>query len=94
MVHTVASVAPYFVLFKSNSIEVRDGTTGRLEQVIFGTGMRCTWRGPGVLQGELDEDDLIPESVFERSRLQLVINTPPIRGSDEVSQHVYDFIRK
>jgi len=94
VVHTVTAVAPYFVLFKSNSIEVRDGITGRLEQVMFGTGVRCTWRGPGVLQGELDEDDLIPESVHERSRLQVLMNSPPIRGSDEIAQHVFDLIRK
>ncbi|GJJ12179.1 hypothetical protein Clacol_006420 [Clathrus columnatus] len=94
VVHTVTAVAPYFVLFKSNSIEVRDGTTGRLEQVMFGTGVRCTWRGPGVLQGELDEDHLIPESVHERSRLQVLMNAPPIRGSDEIAQHVFDLVRK
>lgn len=93
-VYAVAPVAPYIVLFKARSIEVRVGSTGHLEQVIFGNGMRCSWRGPGVLQGELDEDDLVPESVNHRTRMQVVMNAPHEMGTDETAQHVYDLVFK
>ncbi|KAF8507254.1 CNH domain-containing protein [Gautieria morchelliformis] len=93
-VFAVAPVSPYVVLFKARSIEVRQGSTGRLEQVLFGSGVRCSWRGPGVLQGELDEDDLVPESANQRSRMQVVMNAPHGMGPDEVAQHVYDLVLK
>jgi len=89
-VYAVVSVSPYVVLFKARSIEVRRGDTGQLVQVIFGNGMRCSWRGPAMLQGELDEDDL----ARKRSRLQVVMNSPHGMGSEEVAQHVYDFVPK
>ncbi|KAF8590548.1 hypothetical protein K439DRAFT_97921 [Ramaria rubella] len=93
-VYAVAPVAPYIVLFKARSIEVRRGDTGALEQVLFGNGMRCSWRGPGVLQGELGEDDLEPGLAHTRSRMQVVMNAPHGMGSEEVAQHVYDLVLK
>jgi len=93
-VSAVVPIAPYIVLFKARSIEVRDGSTGRLEQVIFSNGMYCSWRGPGTAPGGLNEDHLVPELTHERSRIQVVMNSPHGMGSNEVAQHVYDLILK
>jgi len=93
-VYAVVSAPPYVVLFKARSIEVRRGDTGRLEQIIFGNGMRCSWRGPGMLQGELDEDDLTPHLGKKPTRLQVVMNAPHGMGSEEIAQHVYELVPK
>ncbi|KAF8520222.1 CNH domain-containing protein [Hysterangium stoloniferum] len=93
-VSAVVPIAPYIVLFKARSIEIRDGSTGRLEQVIFGNGMYCSWQGPGAVRGGLNEDHLVPELEHERSRIQVVMNAPHGMGSKEVAQHVYDLVLK
>ncbi|KIJ44130.1 hypothetical protein M422DRAFT_252626 [Sphaerobolus stellatus SS14] len=98
-VHTFIPLFPYVVLFKPTSLEIRDGTTGALEQVIFGPNMRCTWRGPSQLDlgpGALDEDSLVPpQEAHERSRVMYVLNAPGVASvGGEVSQHVYNLVLK
>ncbi|KAG6841126.1 hypothetical protein C0991_001695 [Blastosporella zonata] len=44
----VALHAPYFMIFDSRFIEIRDLATGRLVQIIPGNDVRCIWDGRGV----------------------------------------------
>ncbi|KNZ75187.1 Rho1 guanine nucleotide exchange factor 1 [Termitomyces sp. J132] len=44
----VALHAPYFMIFDTRFIEIRDLTTGRLVQIIPGNDVRCIWDGRGV----------------------------------------------
>ncbi|KAG6879934.1 hypothetical protein C0992_009290 [Termitomyces sp. T32_za158] len=44
----VAFHAPYFMIFDTRFIEIRDLATGRLVQIIPGNDLRCIWDGRGV----------------------------------------------
>ncbi|KAF7732803.1 RHO1 GDP-GTP exchange protein 2 [Apophysomyces ossiformis] len=54
---TFALKYPYIIAFESDFIEVRHILTGRLEQLIRGTNIRCTHHDTDVIHGVMNDPD-------------------------------------
>ncbi|KAG6849618.1 hypothetical protein H0H93_006902 [Arthromyces matolae] len=69
----VALHAPYFMIFDSRFIEIRDLTTGRLVQIISGNDVRCIWDGRGVSSSTAPSAG--GEQIDQEAQVHAVMNT-------------------
>ncbi|KAK2464009.1 hypothetical protein APHAL10511_003953 [Amanita phalloides] len=92
---TVAIHPPYILLIDNQFIEVRHIKTGRLAQIMQGSGIRCLWNGLGQNMDAI----IIPsdgEQLVQEPRIHAVMNidepVPNSRTGKPIPQHVFELV--
>jgi len=89
----VAWHPPYILLFDSRFIEIRHVETGRLVQIISGSGMRCIWDGRGANRSQAVSEESSDDMVSHEPRVHGVMNTEVVQpGRGVTTQHVFELI--
>ncbi|KAJ6536310.1 hypothetical protein B0H19DRAFT_915845, partial [Mycena capillaripes] len=89
----IAFHTPYILLFRTESIEVRNIVTGRLVQIIPGADMNCIWdqqRTPASIY----DQDLVDHNGCVEARIHGVMNDPQVSSQHgrPVAQRVFELI--
>ncbi|KAG6885341.1 hypothetical protein C0993_002970 [Termitomyces sp. T159_Od127] len=89
----VAFHAPYFMIFDTRFIEIRDLVTGRLVQIIPGNDLRCIWDGRGVSSSVMATP--LGDHIIQEAQVHAVMNAETSTSasrSKAVAQRVVELI--